>query len=496
MPRLLAADGQALIEVMVAILVLMVGLVGLLTGFATASKLSLISQRQATMSHIAEREIERIEAISYPEIGLSSTPSTSADHNNPDHYVSGGTTPTFEWDRTGNSSETLDIDTTNGTVAPVQSWSEGDLSGSIYDFVTWTADTACGEGCPTSDDYKRITVAVTAPGHASPSPVYVSSVIVNPDAAPTDGTSNGTTGNPVSNGGTTCANVTGTSTTQGPCESPIDSGTPNTFFLHDCAATASSCATTPVASTLHDTVGALGGLLACSVSTVLGLLTGDDNGCPTPDEMDSNPPSGTSTTPLYSYSTDVGATGYVGGRLLEPLCGTGSICGTGSTTNCNSAVSWVSSLINTENELWVTAPVSTATTLTGEGALNLFTESQNGTDAIVTLCVELYEIPPSDGIVGSLANILAWPPTALGGAGYVAATDPATDSNWPTSPTNVDYEFNFASGGVTVPAGDRIGLRVWMVANVNAAIALIYDNPDYPSELQLNSQSAITLSGS
>jgi hypothetical protein len=159
-------------------------------------------------------------------------------------------------------------------------------------------------------------------------------------------------------------------------------------------------------------------------------------------------------------------------------------------------VSWTSSLINAQNELWVTAPVSTGTTLTGEGAVNLFTQTQNGTSAVVTLCVELYEIPPSGGIAGSLADLLSWPPVALGGAAYVAATDPSTDSNWPTSPSNVEYEFTFASGGVTVPAGDRIGVRVWMVANVNAAIALLYDNPLYPSEIQLNSQSAIQLSGS
>jgi hypothetical protein len=49
-------DGQSLVEVMVAILVLVVGLMGLLTGYITSSKLSLISQRQATMSHLADRD--------------------------------------------------------------------------------------------------------------------------------------------------------------------------------------------------------------------------------------------------------------------------------------------------------------------------------------------------------------------------------------------------------------------------------------------------------
>jgi hypothetical protein len=375
------------------------------------------------------------------------------------------------------------------------------------DFVTWSTDPsatngtstvpACGQGCPSSEDYKRITVVVTMSGEASPSPVYVSSLIVDPNAAPADGTANGTTGNPVSNGDTSCATSTGTTTTQGTCESPIDSGTPNTFILHDCAATTTTPCSSPSGSgPLHDTVGLVTGLtgtLTCSTSTVLGFLTADDNGCPAPDLMDQTVPSGTSTTPLYQYSTDVGSSGYIGGRLLEPLCGTGAVCGTGKPSDCNGAVSWTSSLMNLENELWVTEPLSANTTLTGEGALNLYTQTQNGTNAIVTLCLELYEIPPSDGIAGSVANLLAWPPTALGGAGYVAATDPSTGSNWPTSPTDVEYEFNYATRGATVPSGDRIGVRVWMVANVGAAIALIYDNPTYPSEIQLNSTTAIQL---
>lgn len=41
---------------------------------------------------------------------------------------------------------------------------------------------------------------------------------------------------------------------------------------------------------------------------------------------------------------------------------------------------------------------------------------------------------------------------------------------------------------MTIAAGHRIGVRVWMVANANVPIALIYDNPLYPSEIQLNGE--------
>jgi hypothetical protein len=485
--------------VLAAILILTVGIIGVLSGFIASQKLSLVSERQSTMAHVAQREIERVEGLAYGSIGMTGTPSPSTQAQNPDYYVTSGSPPSFEWNRTSSSAEPLDIDTTNGTVAKTQSWSEGDSSGTIYDFVTWATDPNCGPGCPSSADYKRITVAVTLSSRPGPSPVYVSSLIVNPDAAPAQGTSNGTSGNPIANGQTTCAVVSGTTTTQGTCESPIDGGVPNTFFLHDCAATSASCSTPTGSNTLHNTVGVTSGLVCSTVTTtalVLGsIVPGAVTGCPTPDLIDPNPPAGGPSTPIYSYSTNVGSTtGYVGGRLLSPLCATNAICGTGSTSDCTSAAAWASSLLSAQNELWATAPVSTATTLTGEGALNLYTQTQNGTSAVVTLCVELYEIPPSGGIAGSLADLLAWAPTPLGGAAYVAATDPSTGSNWPTGPTDVQYEFNFASSGVTVPQGDRIGIRVWMVANVSNAIALLYDNPNYPSELQLNSQSAIQLS--
>ncbi len=471
-----------LIEVMVAILIVTVGIFGLLAGFSDSQKLSLSSERQSAMAHVAQSEIERIEGLNYASVELNSTPSLPSPNNNPnnpDYYLIAGSPPTFEWNRTSTSAEPLVVDTTNGTITPVRSWTQGSVSGSIYDFVT-----NCSSGCPSSTDNKRITVAVTVTGTgtAVPSPVYVSSVIANPDA----GAAQGTAGNPISSGATTCATVTGTTTTQGPCQSPSDVGALNAFFLHDCASTGSSCPAPTASHATHPTVGLVSGL-SCTLSVTAG--------CPTPDKMNPTAPTGSSTS--YQYSTDIPpVTGYAGGRLLQPLCATGSICGTGSTSDCNSAAAWTNNLVNAQNEMWVTPTVTTATALTGAGALNLFTETQSGVSAVVTLCLELYEIPPSSGIAGSLANLFAFPPVAIGGAAYVPPTNPSTGSNWPTSPSNVDFEFTFASAGVTVPSGDRVGLRIWMVAETNTNIALLYDSQTYPSEVQLNSQSAIQLSGS
>jgi hypothetical protein len=128
-------------------------------------------------------------------------------------------------------------------------------------------------------------------------------------------------------------------------------------------------------------------------------------------------------------------------------------------------------------------------TLSGYGGLTLFTQTLGAAAEQVSFCAELYDIPPS-GSSSSLKDILAWPPTDLGGAAYVAGTDPSTSSNWPSSINQVTFDFNIrgSNGSVTVPVGDRIGVRVWMKSNVNTPIAVAYDNPNYPSQLQLNSQ--------
>ena len=135
------SDGFSMVELLVAMMVLAVGILAALGGFTSAQKLSLISERHTTITQIAQREIERIEGMSYSQIALNATPSTSTVATNPDYYVVAGSPPTYEWNRgTSGQTEQLDIDTTNGQVAPVTAWSEavqgGILSGQVYDFIT------------------------------------------------------------------------------------------------------------------------------------------------------------------------------------------------------------------------------------------------------------------------------------------------------------------------------------------------------------------------
>jgi prepilin-type N-terminal cleavage/methylation domain-containing protein len=484
--RAAAHEGFTLIEVVVALAVLTTGVLVTVGGFNTSRRLSLVSERHAAMAHRAQLEIERLESIAYSQVGLTSAPSTSTDPTNPDYYVAAGSPPTFQWNRTAGSSETVDVDATNGTVAPVQTWSEGLLSGQVYDFVTWTTDPKCSPGCPATQDYKRITVAVTMAGGLQPNPVYISSVISDPQATPVGGISNGNSGNPLNDPATTCTNALNQTVS---CISGIDSGNPNTYFLHDWAATNSGSPTAPSSNhATHATVGIASGL-TCTTSQ--SQASGSNiAGCPVPDLMDASSPPGDSTTSLYNYSSDQGTSGFPGGRLLQPTCSsTSNGCGTGSTSDCNNNGNWTSSLSKAQSEFWVSAPLSATTTFTGDAGISMFTQTLNGAQQVVSFCIEVYDVPPS-GSSGSLKDLLAWPPVALGGAGYVAETDPVTGGNWPTIADQVTFTFNYrgSSGAVSVPAGDRIGVRIWMLSNVNNAIDVVYDHPNYPAQVQLNTQ--------
>lgn len=485
--RLSHQGGFTIIEVVLALVVLTVGILSTFTAFAASQKLSLVSERQASMVDVAQKEIERVEGIAYSQIGLTSAPGTSTSPTNPDYYVRAGSPPTFEWDRTAGSTEQVDVDATNGTVTPVQSWTEGQFTGQMYDFITWTSDPKCAPGCPSSQDYKRITVAVTMAASALPNPVFESSAIADPSAAPAGGVSNGSGGNPLTNPATNCTNSLNQVV---PCTSEIDSGNPNTYFLHDWPATNSGTPPAPPANnTTHPTVGAVSGLL-CTASQLLAQILSNITGCPVPDLMDTNPPStgtGGSTPPLYNYSSDLGTSGYPGGRLVKPTCSNGSGCGTDSTSDCSNG-GFTSSLLNAQSEMWVSSPVTATTTLTGDGGVSLFTQTLNSVQALVSFCIEIYDIPPS-GSAGSLADLLAWPPVDLGGAAYVPPTG-SSGGNWPTSASQASFIFNFrgSKGSVSIAAGHRLGIRIWAKVNANVPIAVIYDNPLYPAEVQLNSQ--------
>lgn len=186
-----------MIEVLAAMLVLTVGILGVISAFDSARKLDLLSERRTSTAHRTQLEIERLQTIPYVKIALNAAPTQSVQPGNPNFYVRSAGTE-YQWEQSkGQSSTTLNTDKliteptgifqpAAGTAAcPTMpeaarsdpcTWASSPLSGSVYYFVSADKDSVCvTPPCP-----KRLTVAVTvnvpAGTHAVP-PALVSTVI-------------------------------------------------------------------------------------------------------------------------------------------------------------------------------------------------------------------------------------------------------------------------------------------------------------------------------
>jgi Tfp pilus assembly protein PilV len=181
--------GFTIVEVLVAILLLTVGVLGLVGAFDSARKLNLLSERRTSMAHRAQLEIERLQAIPYSELAMISAPTHSSVETNPDYYVKEGTTK-YQFGEKETEAESLI--TSGGPISPNPTgrkcsnevgaceWSDGQVSGNVYDFVTWYTEpsklcTKEEKPCP-----KRITVVVTAKvpaGNHEPHAVRISTLV-------------------------------------------------------------------------------------------------------------------------------------------------------------------------------------------------------------------------------------------------------------------------------------------------------------------------------
>jgi prepilin-type N-terminal cleavage/methylation domain-containing protein len=184
-----AEDGFTLIEILVAILLLSTAVIALMGTFDHSRRTTSTAEAQGAAVQVAEKHLEQIAAMDYAQIGLGSAPGSALDPAHPNYLVTNSSPASFQYDPDAPAAEPL---VTTGTVSNSRgTWGGDRLSGSVYAYVTWVNDTACvaPDPCSTADaaitqDYKRITVAVTAdaPSPLSKRPVFVSTIVADPDA--------------------------------------------------------------------------------------------------------------------------------------------------------------------------------------------------------------------------------------------------------------------------------------------------------------------------
>jgi prepilin-type N-terminal cleavage/methylation domain-containing protein len=188
--ELAAEDGFTLIELMIASLIMVVGLLALVSGLDHSRKLVTQSEKVEAATHQAERAVERILSMRYDQVSLTATPAESESQADPRFWVTGST---YQWDQNSTGSaafETLCVTrcpaeaaTVVGTVVGAEEWHDpaSRLHGWVHRFVTEVPDLCSAAGCPGNQPAKRVTVGVTVDGNDPlDKPVMVSTLMVDP----------------------------------------------------------------------------------------------------------------------------------------------------------------------------------------------------------------------------------------------------------------------------------------------------------------------------
>jgi Tfp pilus assembly protein PilV len=166
-----AEDGMTLIEVMVAALVLVVGVLALLSTLTSTQALNSKSERESQAVDYAQMQVEQLRALPYASLALSSCTPGNATWTS----LAAGTNPNL----TPLATES-EVSPCTGKVAPVSTWQDDKLStrGSVYRYVTQA-----------SANVKRIVVAVTVTGGAGTfsKPVAVTTLVPDPNAGQSNG---------------------------------------------------------------------------------------------------------------------------------------------------------------------------------------------------------------------------------------------------------------------------------------------------------------------
>ena len=172
-----AEHGFTLVEVLAACLLLLVGIGGVVATLDRSRDVVSRSEVRQTAIFQAERALEAVRAVPYPQLGLSSAPAYSTDQSSPDHYVRSGNR--YQWDPE-DASRVSDL-VLSGVVPRQTAWDDGRMRGTLYAYVLEYDDPAVAGG----SGARRVLVAASVDGPWSPPrPVTVSTVIHDPGATP------------------------------------------------------------------------------------------------------------------------------------------------------------------------------------------------------------------------------------------------------------------------------------------------------------------------
>lgn len=455
-------DGLTVIEVLVAGLILVIGSLGVLGIVDAATRNTFRAEQSQVVANVLQREMEKLRRISYGELALTSLPSSSSDPADPDSRIAGSF---FYTGRDGTGLKPLVYNGGSNNGEPIEGgvvdpgptpFQVGNARGSVYRYVVW--DTCPSSLCQDGRHLKRAVVAVSLEQTASGGTRRYQEIqgqLVDPDAEPSSFPSN---------------------------EPGGSEDVPWTLLLTDTPCDQATRQEPPPEEGVHPTHNTRGD---CEDGVHEGSVPG------APDllwpETPEVPEEGEVVDPAYDFSTDVEPEeGDDEGLQIEP----GSECGSEEATELASGVA-------TEPDphpeafkqvhRWLSPPIpehegTQDLLLTGEGTLDLWTETLGGGVYKGRICAWLFVRSHSEGVTTDTLAFNLGPPLSLDFS-YFAQSWPST--GWTEISLPLSFGYAGEGGALPLPPGSRLGLALSVGAETPSALQLRYDSPSFDSRIQL-----------
>jgi prepilin-type N-terminal cleavage/methylation domain-containing protein len=179
-------EGMTLIELIVAVTILSMVMTGLAASIGLSLKAVQLARARQVAESAANKRLEELRDVDYPNLALESMPVFNSDPNNPDHFVSG---TTYDYSGKGQFEQMIVETNPPGPVAHIESpVVVGGTVVDVYQYVTWVDDPTI----PGTQNLRRVTVvvqyhqiAVKGTDHIlRESALFTPGTVTLPDAAP------------------------------------------------------------------------------------------------------------------------------------------------------------------------------------------------------------------------------------------------------------------------------------------------------------------------
>lgn len=470
--------GFTIVEMLSAAILLIAGIAATFTVFTSSKNLTLVAQRHEIAVHQAQKEMERLRAFDYQELGLTSAPSAVADSRSPGCRVTQNATRLRVLPVAGlvcNQSLSTDegfvlpADAPEGVVDPgPETFYAGEVSGTVvsgkvYRYITWR-DENCPPGlCLGEKNTKRLFVAVTidpvtnASGNARAigprNPIWITSIATDPNE--------------------------GVLGQQQAAQPPPPATSAQSFYLYDkrCSDndTGNGYSEPPEATgshAAHDTASP-----GTSCENTLSGKRPDLMGPVLPDYSYSPP------APPHKFSSDL--SGDFPAGIALPRVQALSTCPVSAyqldTTNVP-ADNDVTTPGKYQVHAWATKKFSADFDLNGTAFLSMWTTSVDTSAGTGNFCATLIDRRvtsgvPNDVVLGSMSRSYSpWPTTK---------NEPGRNCGPSDYPCGRQLTFTFSISSDKVRSGGRLMLLLSILSTSGKDIVFLYDDPRYRTLLEI-----------